>query len=171
MAEAVSRLIMVTIKTSEEMLWIVENWEEEIENCPEIRKKIEELSFLDVDVRHHDSNTKMLASFTDMRSWKLGCFNAFKHRIELITNSRAFRLALFRKGSKVWELNELEVQMHPTADVIELATFKEALTVLSVPKKDGSFRICVNFRHLNKVIVEDIYLLPHIDKYIGSFFK
>jgi hypothetical protein len=32
-----------------------------------------------------------------------------------------------------------------------------------VPNKDGTWRMCVNYRDLNKIIVKNWYPLPHID--------
>ena len=35
--------------------------------------------------------------------------------------------------------------------------------VLFVKKKDGTLRLCINYRHLNKVTVKNKYPLPTID--------
>ena len=35
--------------------------------------------------------------------------------------------------------------------------------LLFVKKKDGSFRMCIDYRQLNKVTVKNKYPLPHID--------
>jgi hypothetical protein len=35
--------------------------------------------------------------------------------------------------------------------------------VIFVPKKDGTQRLCVNYRALNEVTVKNKYLLPTID--------
>ncbi|GKD76187.1 putative reverse transcriptase domain-containing protein [Tanacetum coccineum] len=35
--------------------------------------------------------------------------------------------------------------------------------VLFVKKKDGSFRMCINYRELNKLTVKNHYPLPRID--------
>ena len=35
-------------------------------------------------------------------------------------------------------------------------------------KKDGSFRLCVDYRRLNSVTYKNSYPLPHIDRCLGS---
>ena len=36
--------------------------------------------------------------------------------------------------------------------------------VLFIPKKNGKFRLCINYRQLNSIIKQDWYLLPLISK-------
>ena len=43
-----------------------------------------------------------------------------------------------------------------------------ASTVVLVQKKDGSLRFCIDLRKLNNWTIKDAYLLPHIDKTLGS---
>ena len=40
-----------------------------------------------------------------------------------------------------------------------------------VRKEDGSFRFCIDFRQLNKVIVHDKYPLPRIDDLLDTLGK
>ena len=35
--------------------------------------------------------------------------------------------------------------------------------IIHVPNKDGTWRMCVDFRYLNKIMVKNHYPLPHID--------
>ena len=35
--------------------------------------------------------------------------------------------------------------------------------VIFVKKNDGTQRLCIDYRQLNKVTIKNIYLLPHID--------
>ena len=37
-----------------------------------------------------------------------------------------------------------------------------------MPKKDGSLRLCIDYRKLNKVTMQDAYPLPRIDETIDS---
>ena len=49
--------------------------------------------------------------------------------------------------------------------------------VLFVKKKDGTLRMCIDYRHINKVTVKNKYLLPRIEdlfdqlKGVGIFSK
>ena len=40
--------------------------------------------------------------------------------------------------------------------------------VVPVPKKDGKFRVCVDFINLNKANLKDNFPLPHIDMLVDS---
>ena len=48
-------------------------------------------------------------------------------------------------------------------DFIRPSTFPWGAPVLFVKKKDGSFRMCINYKQLNKVTVKNKYPLPRID--------
>jgi hypothetical protein len=56
------------------------------------------------------------------------------------------------------QLNELEQKGY-----IKPSSSPWGAPVLFVKKKDGSMRLCVNYRVLNEVIIKNKYLLPRID--------
>jgi len=53
-------------------------------------------------------------------------------------------------------------------DLIEPAASPWAANVVLVRKKDGSHRLCIDYRALNSVTYKDTYPLPHIDTCLGS---
>ena len=53
-------------------------------------------------------------------------------------------------------------------DLVERAASPWASNVVLVRKKDGSYRLCVDYRALNTVTYKDTYRLPHIDTCLGS---
>ena len=53
-------------------------------------------------------------------------------------------------------------------DFVEPAASQWASNVVLVKKKDGSFRLCVDYRRVNSVTYKDSYPLPHIDTSFGS---
>ena len=64
------------------------------------------------------------------------------------------------------ELKELKLQLQ---DLLERGFIRESdspwgAPVLFVKKKDGSLRLCIDYRSLNDVTVKNKYRLLHIDK-------
>ena len=63
------------------------------------------------------------------------------------------------------ELKELKVQMEEMVNkgFVRLSTSPWGAPVIFVKKKDGSMRLCIDYRELNKVIIRNQYPLPRID--------
>ena len=63
------------------------------------------------------------------------------------------------------ELKELNEQLKELLDksFIRLSTSPWGAPMLFVKKKDGSFQLCINYRQLNKVTIENKYPLHRID--------
>ena len=63
------------------------------------------------------------------------------------------------------ELKELKVQLQELLDkkFIRPSTSPWGAPVLFVKKKDGSLRLCIDYRELNKVTVKNKYPLPRIE--------
>lgn len=158
--------MMATTKVTVKMPRIVENHENRIKNCLEIPKEIWKLSFPDVESKYHENIRKILAFLADMGSGKLGCIDAVGRRVDLKSDSRPYHSDPYRAGPIVRELEELEIQKQINIDVIETATFVWASLVIFVLKKDGSFRFCIDYCHLNEVTLRDASPLPRIEECI-----
>ena len=63
------------------------------------------------------------------------------------------------------ELKELKIQLQELLDkrLIRLNVSPLGAPVLFVKKKDGTLRMCIDYRHINKVTVKNKYLLPRIE--------
>ena len=63
------------------------------------------------------------------------------------------------------ELKELKVQMEEMVNkgFLRPSTSPWGASVLFVKKKDGSMRLCIDYRELNKVTIRNQYPLPRID--------
>lgn len=94
-------------KTTSEILGLNECRKNEIQNCREIHKEIQELSFPGVGTEYHHSLKKMLAFFADMWSGELGCIEPGEYRIEVPSHSCPFRSNLNQAGTNVQEIREI----------------------------------------------------------------
>ncbi|KAD4584296.1 hypothetical protein E3N88_21897 [Mikania micrantha] len=84
-------------------------------------------------------------------------------RIDLISGAKPIAKAPYRLAPS--ELQELMTQLQ---DLLDKGFIRPSISpwgapVLFVKKKDGSLRMCIDYRELNKVTVKNKYPLPRID--------
>eukprot|EP00253_Pinus_taeda_P035016 PITA_35016 len=84
--------------------------------------------------------------------------------IELVPGAAPVSRAPYRMS--VPELTELKMQLQELLDkkYIRLSVSPWGSPVLFVRKKDGTFRMCIDYRQLNKLTVKNKYSLPRIDE-------
>nr|GFB85474.1 putative reverse transcriptase domain-containing protein [Tanacetum cinerariifolium] len=84
-------------------------------------------------------------------------------QIDLIPGAAPVARAPYRLAPS--EMQELSNQLQELADrdFIRPSTSPWGAPVLFVKKKDGSFRMCIDYRELNKLLVNNRYPLPRID--------
>ncbi|GJR66236.1 putative reverse transcriptase domain-containing protein [Tanacetum coccineum] len=84
-------------------------------------------------------------------------------RIELVPGATPVARALYRLAP--FELKELSDQLKELLEkgFIRLSSSPWGAPVLFVKKMDGSFRLCIDYRELNKLTVKNQYPLPRID--------
>nr|GEY11522.1 retrotransposon protein, putative, Ty3-gypsy subclass [Tanacetum cinerariifolium] len=84
-------------------------------------------------------------------------------QIDLILEATPIARAPYRLAPS--EMQELSNQLQELADrgFIRLSTSPWGAPVLFVKNKDGSFRMCIDYRELNKLTVKNRYPLPRID--------
>ncbi|KAK8623622.1 hypothetical protein V6N13_064989 [Hibiscus sabdariffa] len=89
--------------------------------------------------------------------------------IETYPSSAPVSMAPYRMAPK--ELKELKVQLQELLDrgFIRPSTSPWGAPVLFVKKKDGSLRLCIDYRKLNKLTVKNKYPLPRIDDLFDQF--
>ncbi|GJQ91950.1 putative reverse transcriptase domain-containing protein [Tanacetum coccineum] len=84
-------------------------------------------------------------------------------QIDLILGAAPVARAPYRLAPS--EMKELSEQLQELSDkgFIRPSSSPWGAPVLFVKKKDGSFRMCIDYRELNKLTVKNRYLLPRID--------
>jgi hypothetical protein len=93
---------------------------------------------------------------------------AIDHQIPLVplsqpVNLRPYRYSYFKKLELEKIIKELLQQ-----SVIRPSTSPFASPVLLVKKKDGTWRLCVNYRRLNSITVKNKYTIPIIDELLDE---
>ena len=65
-----------------------------------------------------------------------------------------------------------EVKKQFDAGFLEIAKYhKWIANIVSVPKKDGKVKMCVDYRDLNRASPKDSFPLPHIDTLVDNTAK
>nr|GFB84504.1 putative reverse transcriptase domain-containing protein [Tanacetum cinerariifolium] len=84
-------------------------------------------------------------------------------QIDLIPGAAPVARAPYRLSPS--KMKELSDQLHELSDkgFIRPSSSPWGASVLLVKKKDGSFRMCIDYRELNKLTVKNRYPLPRID--------
>nr|GFC80206.1 putative reverse transcriptase domain-containing protein [Tanacetum cinerariifolium] len=84
-------------------------------------------------------------------------------RIDLIPGATPVARASYRLAPS--ELKELSEQQKELSEkgFIRLSSLPWGAPVLFVKKKDGSFRMCIDYQELNKLTIKNKYPLPRID--------
>ena len=90
-------------------------------------------------------------------------------QIELALGTEPISKAPYRMAHS--KLKELKVQMEElmSKGFVRSSTSPWGAPVLFVKKNDGSLRLCIDYRELNKVIIHNQYLLPRIDDFFINY--
>lgn len=86
-----------------------------------------------------------------------------KFSIDLLRATVPISKVLYQMTVK--EISELKVQLQEMLEkgYIRPSASPWGVPVLFVKKKDGSLRLCIDYRELNQVIVKNMYMLPRIN--------
>lgn len=92
----------------------------------------------------------------------------YDHSISFIPGVQPFRLRPYRYNPAQKDEIEKQVAELLKNGMIQVSTSPFASPVLLVKKKDGDWRLCVDYRRLNAFTVKDKYPLPVIDEFMDE---
>ena len=108
---------------------------------------------------------RIVSDFKDVFDTKPGRTSLAEHRIETGL-AKPVRQPPYRLPHAYRETVQKELAEMEKDGVIEPSTSEWASPIVLVPKKDGSLRMCVDYRRLNSVSEADAYPMPRIDDLI-----
>ncbi|GJR81159.1 putative reverse transcriptase domain-containing protein [Tanacetum coccineum] len=140
-----------------------------LENCYEVELADGKLVGIDTIIQGCTLNFLGHPFNIDLLPLELGSFDVIiglppvEFQIDLIPGAAPVARAPYRLAlSEMKELSE-QLQELSNKGFIRPSSSPWGALVLFVKKKDGSFRMCIDYRELNKLIVKNHYPLPRID--------
>lgn len=92
------------------------------------------------------------------------------HRISLIKGSQPPSIRPYRYGPLQKKEIEKCVQELLTAIFIRVSNSPYSSPVILVKKKEGTWRMCMDYRHHNNIIIKDKFPIPLIDELLDDLF-
>ena len=97
----------------------------------------------------------------------LGTAVVIEHRID-IGDAKPFKIAPYKIAPHKLEAVREEIREMLEKGVIVPSKIPFSSPIVMVPKKDGSNRMCIDYRKLNDLTVKDAYPLPRIGQTIDA---
>ncbi|KAG0770989.1 hypothetical protein G6F22_016891 [Rhizopus arrhizus] len=98
----------------------------------------------------------------------LGRVTGYMMDLPLIDGSTPIRTKPFRISWQEEEVLDQYLQEMLDLNIIKPSNGLWASPCFFIPKKDGSLRLVIDYRKLNKMVKQDAYPLPHIDELLDS---
>ena len=109
----------------------------------------------------------LLHEFQDVLQGEPGNTTTTEHTIKT-GSAQPIRLAPYRLPHAYRDAIRKELQEMERAGIIEQSSSAWAAPIVPVKKKDGSLRLCVDYRRLNAVSTTDAYPMPRVDDMIDQ---
>lgn len=123
-----------------------------------------------LDSEQKEQLEKLLNSYEDVITPTPGRVDFLRHAINT-KNSPPLKTAPYRLAPAWKDQLKAEVKDLAEAGIIRSSTSPWSSPIIPVRKKDGSVRLCVDFRRINKETVPDPYLMPRVEEIIDCLGK
>lgn len=100
--------------------------------------------------------------------WKPKIYQSYTSKIELKEGTHPTYQQLYCVGKRSQEVLHEHIVKQREASVDKPFQSKLAGPIVLVPRKDGTFRFCLDYRHLNAAAILDTYPLPCMDNCIDT---
>ena len=110
---------------------------------------------------------KLIQSFARIFE-KNGRTTMLRHQINLIPGSKPINSPPYRVAPAKRKIIEENIKEMMEQGIIEPPESPWASPLVLAPKKDGSIRLCVDYRKLNSITTRDAYPIPRIDDTLNA---
>ena len=125
-----------------------------------------------LNINPHDEISKLIKEFPSITSDIPGSCNILAHDIQLIDpNQKPIKQAPYRLNPYKTQIMDKEVQYLLDNGLAEESISPWASPCILVPKADGTFRFCTDFRKVNNVTIMDSFPLPLIEELLDRVGK
>ena len=148
-----------------------ENMEDDVQVWKEEPRKEE---FVINDALESDQQKelrKLLDRYSDVLTGAPGCTKMIEHRIAVDHIAHPVRRPPYRVPQAYRELVRSELREMLAAGIIKPSESSWAAPIVLVKKRDGSLRLCVDYRRLNAVCKPDPYPMPRVDELLDQLGK
>lgn len=90
------------------------------------------------------------------------------HHIPLIPGAQPFQVRPHRYAPALKSKIEKQVDEMLQSSIIDLSKSEFSSPVILVKKKDGTYRFCVDYRHLNALTAKNKFPVPIIDEFLDE---
>lgn len=122
-------------------------------------------AFKGCDPKHKSEMVKVISAYDDLFQEPKGLppKREIQHEIQLQADAPLPNIGMYRLSVLQNEEIKKQVQELVEKGVIHPSTSPCGSPIVLVPKKDGTWRMCIDYRDLNKITVKNRYPLPRID--------
>lgn len=99
--------------------------------------------------------------FDSIKHIKLGCTSLVEHEI-IVTQNSPIKQKNYRVSQAIQNKIDLEITKMLELGVIEKSTSSYSSPIVMIPKKDNTYRFCVDFRKINSISEKWAYPLPNL---------
>lgn len=119
--------------------------------------------------QREELNQVVMDYFSKINDVKLGCTDLVTHKI--VTSSPPIRSRYYPVSNHIQKKIDEEVTKMLELGVIERSDSGWSSPVLMVPKSNGEYRFCVDYRKLNKVTERCAYPIPYMSSILDRLGK
>ncbi|XP_031668019.1 uncharacterized protein LOC116359314 [Oncorhynchus kisutch] len=137
--------------------------EDESDGVTEAWKERAEVILAHLEEDKQDELKQLFGKYPALFSQRPGRTKVLEHVIRLKPGQNPVRQHPYRVPERLVVALKEEVHTMIEMDVVEPSSSEWSSPIVIVPKKDGSLRVCMDFRKVNAISQFDAYPMPRID--------